>query len=127
MIKEWVKKIALRWRDKKTEAAGAAMVVGLAVGVDQPEEISKILKNTENIARKTNVSIEEAAEEIAKIAGTTAMSAKEVGKALDSAIRKKCWQGKLKKRKETNNWRKMHSLPMRRKKAEKNSKICVTM
>ena len=127
MLKEWVKKIALRWRGKKLEAAGAALVTGLTVGVDQAEEISKALENAENIAKITSANIEEVAGEMAKIAGTTLMSTKEVGEALADAIRKGCRRQEAGEWRETNNWRKMHGLPMRRKKAEKNTKFCVTI
>lgn len=104
MFKEWVKKVVKHWKGKKAEIIG----VDLATGDDKTaeikfttEEAAKAAEIATGLAKRAGISVETAAEAI-----KNAMMA-------EKAIHR---QREQENRKNTNNWRKMHGLPMRRKK-----------
>lgn len=112
MLKEWVKRVVEHWKGKKTENIG----VDLATGADKTaetkfttEEAAKTAEIIAGLAKQANISTEKAGEAI-----RNAMMAKnEDVREAEKAIRR---QQERQNRKNTNNWRKMHGLPMRRKK-----------
>ena len=112
MFKEWVKKVVDHWKEKKTAVIG----VDPAAGADQTaeirfttEEAAKAAEIVAGFAKRAGVSAETATEAIANAIAAEKTSTREAEKA----IRR---QQERENRKNTNNWRKMHGLPMRRKK-----------
>lgn len=112
MLKEWVKKVVEHWKGKKPEVIGA----DLAAGADKTaeikfttEEAAKTAEIAAGLAKRAGISIEKAAEAI-----ENAMMAEKANiRETEKAIRR---QQERENRENTNNWRKMHGLPMRRKK-----------
>ena len=105
MFKEWVKKVVDHWKEKKT----AVMGVDLAAGAFTTEEAAKAAEIVAGFAKRAGVSTETATEAITNAIAAEKTSTREAEKAIHR-------QQERENRKNTNNWRKMHGLPMRRKK-----------
>lgn len=112
MLKEWVKKVVEHWKGKKPEIIG----IDPAAGADRAaeikfttEEAAKAAEIVTGLAKQAGVSVEKAAEAIEN----AMMAEKADVREAEKAIRR---QQEQENRKNTNNWRKMHGLPMRRKK-----------
>ena len=112
MFKEWVKKVVKHWKEKKTEIIG----IDPAAGDDKTaeikfttEEATKVVEIATGLAKQAGISVETAAEAIKN----AMMAEKADVREAEKAIRR---QQEQENRENTNNWRKMHGLPMRRKK-----------
>lgn len=111
MFKEWVKKVVKHWKEKKTEIIG----IDPAAGDDKTaeikfttEEAAKAVEIATGLAKQAGINVETAAEAI-----KNAMMAEKAAREAEKAIHR---QQEQENRENTNNWRKMHGLPMRRKK-----------
>lgn len=112
MFKEWVKKVVKHWKEKKTEIIG----IDPAAGDDKTaeikfttEEAAKAVEIAAGLAKQAGISVETAAEAIKNAMMAEKADVREAEKAIHR-------QQEQENRENTNNWRKMHGLPMRRKK-----------
>ena len=112
MFKEWVKKVIKHWKGKKAEIIG----VDLETGDDKTaeikfttEEATKAVEIAADFAKRAGVSIETATKAIKNAMMEEKTDTREAEKAINR-------QQEQENRENTNNWRKMHGLPMRRKK-----------